>query len=67
MPAERLSAIGLNPFEDIDREVRRRMLDRQEGEPPEVRAALRTKLGEVPEASAPSSSTNAPPEKTSSK
>ena len=44
-------------------EVRRRMLDRQEGEPPEVRAALRAKLGEVPEASAPSATTNAPPEK----
>ena len=63
IPNERMSAIGLNPFEDMDQEVRRRMLDRQEGEPPEVRAALRAKLGEVPEASAPSATTNAPPEK----
>ena len=39
------------------------MLDPQEGEPPEVRAVLRTKLGELPETSAPPAATNAPPEK----
>jgi hypothetical protein len=37
LPKERISAIGLNPFDDIDREVRRRMLDSKDGEPPEVR------------------------------
>ena len=54
------------PFEDIDQEVRRRMLDPQEGEPPEVRAVLRTKLGEPPETTAPPAATNAPPERASS-
>jgi hypothetical protein len=63
LPKDRLSAIGLAPFEDTDREVRRRMLDAKEGEPPEVRAVLRTKLGEPPEPTAPAGSTNAPPEK----
>ena len=67
IPKERLSAIGLHPFEDIDQEVRKRMLDPQEGEPPEVRAVLRTKLGEPPETSAPPAATNAPPEKVSSR
>jgi hypothetical protein len=62
MPKERLSAIGLNPFEDIDREVRKRMLDSKDGEPPEVRAVLRTKLGDLPETSVPTGATNAPPE-----
>ena len=63
MPKERLAAIGLRPFEDIDQEVRKRMLDPQQGEPPEVRAVLRAKLGELPETSAPPAVTNAPPEK----
>ena len=63
MPAERLSAIGLPPFEDTDREIRKRMLDAQAGEPSEVRAVLRTKLGELPEAGTPPGATNAPPEK----
>ena len=67
MPKERLSAIGLNPFDDIDREVRKRMLDPQTGEPPEVRAVLRAKLGEPPEVSPSSGTTNAPPEKVPSK
>jgi hypothetical protein len=66
MPPERLSAIGLRPFAEIDREIRRRMLDPKEGEPFEVRAVLRTKLGEPPEASPPAAGTNSPPEKTSS-
>jgi hypothetical protein len=57
----------LNPFEDMDREVRKRMLDSQAGEPPEVRAVLRTKLGEPPETSAPPAATNALPEKASSR
>ncbi len=62
MPTERLAAIGLNPFADIDREVRRRLLDPKDGEPPEVRAVLRTKLGDLPETSVPTGATNAPPE-----
>jgi hypothetical protein len=67
MPKERLSAIGLRPFADIDREVRQRMLDLQRGEPPEVRAVLRAKLGEPPEAAPPPPPTNAPPEKVPSR
>jgi hypothetical protein len=66
MPQERLSAIGLRPFEAIDLEIRKRMLDPQEGAPFEVRAVLRTKLGEPPEAGGPPAATNAPPEKPSS-
>jgi hypothetical protein len=65
LPKERISAIGLNPFDDIDREVRRRMLDSKDGEPPEVRAVLRTKLNLPPEPSAPAATTNMPPEKAS--
>jgi len=63
MPKERLAAIGLPPLEAIDQEVRRRLLEPREGEPPEVRAALRAKLGEPPETSAPPAATNTPPEK----
>ena len=66
MPEQRLSAIGLRPFEALDREIRTRMLDPQRGEPPEVRAVLRAKLGEPPETSPPPPATNAPPEKASS-
>ena len=65
IPKGRLSAIGLRPFDDIDQEVRKRMLDPQHGEPPEVRAVLRTKLGELPETNTPPAATNAPPEKAS--
>jgi len=67
IPKERLAAIGLRPFEAIDQEVRKRMLDPHEGEAPEVRAVLRTKLGELPEASVPPAATNAPSEKVSSR
>ena len=66
MPQERLAAIGLRPFADIDQEIRTRMLDPQEGEPVEVRAVLRTKLGQPPEAGGQPAATNAPPEKASS-
>ena len=66
LPQERLAAIGLRPLEEIDQEVRRHMLDTQNGEPPEVRAVLRAKLGEPPEAAAPPATTNAAPEKASS-
>ena len=67
IPQERLAAIGLEPFEQIDQEVRRRMLDIRDGEPPEVRAVLRAKLGEPPETTPTPATTNAPPEKTSSR
>ena len=66
IPQARMAAVGLRPFEEIDQEVRRRMLDPKAGEPPEVRALLRTKLGESPEPSAPSAATNSPPQKASS-
>ncbi len=66
LPKERLGAIGLEPFDEIDQAVRRRMLDTQAGEAPEVRAVLRAKLGEPPETAAPPASTNASPEKASS-
>jgi hypothetical protein len=67
IPQARLAAVGLPPFEQIDQEVRRRMLDMQEGEPPEVRAVLRAKLGEPPETTVPPATTNAPPERASSR
>jgi len=66
IPQERMAAIGLPPFEEMDLEVRRRMLDPQTGEPAEVRALLRAKLGEPPEPSTPPAGTNAPPEKAAS-
>ena len=66
IPQERMAAIGMPPFEEIDQEVHRHMLDSKTGEAPEVRALLRTKLGEPPEPSAPPAITNAPPEKASS-
>ena len=66
IPQERMGAVGLRPFEDIDQEVRRRMLDSKSGEVPEVRALLRNKLGEPPEPSTSPGATNAPPEKASS-
>jgi len=56
----------LRPFEEIDREIRRRMLDPREGEPFEVRAVLRTKLGLPPEVGAEPAATNAPPGQASS-
>ena len=56
IPQERMAAVGLRPFEDIDQEVRRRMLDSKTGEAPEVRAVLRAKLGEPPEPSTPPAS-----------
>jgi hypothetical protein len=42
---ERVEAIGLQPFEDIDSEVRRRLLDPAGETTFEFRALLRTKLG----------------------
>ncbi len=67
IPTERMEAIGLRPFEEMDLKVRKRMLATEGDEPPEVRALLRAKLGEPPEAAAPAAVTNAPPEKVPSK
>jgi hypothetical protein len=67
IPKERMAAIGLRPLEEIDQEVRRRMIDPQSDEPPEVRAILRAKLGEPPEKPAAPATTNAVPEKASSR
>jgi hypothetical protein len=63
IPKERMAAVGLRPFEEIDQEVRRHMLDAKTGEAPEVRALLRAKLGQPPESSPSPATTNAPPEK----
>lgn len=55
-------AIGLPAFDDIYKEVLNAILDPEEGLPKEYRDILRTKLGMLPEASAPASPpTNAPP------
>jgi len=67
MPQERLEAIGLPPFEDIDREILKRLLDPQEGLPSEYRGVLRTKLRLPAEPKVPAPITNAPPAKVSSK
>lgn len=61
----RESAISLRPFDDIDREIRSRVLDPKEGAAPEIRAILRSRLGLPSEsAAAPgpaeSAGTNAP-------
>ncbi len=66
IPADRRPAVGLDPFEDIDKRVLRRVLDPETGASPEIRAILRSKLGlgaeEMP-GPAPAPGTNAPPEK----
>ncbi|HSU55795.1 MAG TPA: hypothetical protein VLT36_17195 [Candidatus Dormibacteraeota bacterium] len=60
LPKERLDALALRPFADIDTEIRNRLLDPQHGLPVEVRAVLRSKLSlpaetkEVKQASAES-------------
>ncbi len=59
VPKERMDAIGLRPFDDIDKEIVRRLLDPQEGVPYEARAILRTKLGLPAEPPASAASTNA--------
>ncbi len=41
---DRKDAIGLPPFADIDRDIVKRLLDPENGLPPEARAILRTKL-----------------------
>ena len=63
IPKERIKAIGLAPFEDLDREVINKFLDPQGGVPYEARAILRTRLGMGPEPVTTPGGTNAPPEK----
>jgi len=53
IPKERTAPIGLRPLEEINREVRSRILDPEHGWPPEVRAVLRTKLRLPKEAPVP--------------
>jgi hypothetical protein len=68
IPKEREEAIGLRPYEDIQKEVLNRLLDSQNGLPPEERAVLRTRLNlpaEAPVPVAEGSPTNAAPEKVS--
>ena len=66
IPQDRVQAIGLRPLEEIDREIRGRLLDPEHGWPPEVRAVLRTKLGLPKETPLPVAGTNSPPEKITS-
>jgi hypothetical protein len=61
IPKERMAAIGLRPFDSIEQEVIRRILDPSEGAPPEVRAILRSRLRMPPETEASLNGTNAPP------
>jgi len=67
IPKERIPATGLNPLEETDREILRRLLDAEHGAPFEVRAVLRSKLGMPAESAVPAATTNAAPEKVSSK
>ena len=45
IPAERMRAIGLRPFKNIDTDVQSRLLNPTNGLPNELQAILRTKLG----------------------
>ena len=69
IPQERLPSIGLRPFDDIEREILNRLLDPQQGMSSEARGVLRTKLRlpAEPKAPAPTTTTNLPPEKLSSR
>jgi hypothetical protein len=55
--------VKLPPLESIDAEIRQRLLDPNEGMPPEMRAAFRARLGMPAEAEPPPApaGTNAPP------
>jgi hypothetical protein len=63
----RAEPLKMASLEDIDKEIRGRLLDPAEGVPVEMRAAIRYKLGLDPEPPQASSDTNAPPQKVSSK
>jgi hypothetical protein len=59
-------AIGLEPIDEIRKEVLNRMLDPEHGLPQEYRALLRSKLGLAPEPpSTPAAGTNAVPQNVS--
>ena len=54
--------VRLPPLESIDAEIRQRLLDPNEGMPPEMRAAFRARLGLPAETEpSPPPGTNAPP------
>jgi hypothetical protein len=59
--------VGLNPMEDLNRDVRNRLLDPEHGLPFEARAVLRTKLNMPAETRSSAAETNAPPTKVSQK
>jgi len=59
--AERQKAIGVPTLDDTEKEIRKRLLDPEQGMPFEARAILRTKLGLPLESPPVPSTTNAPP------
>ncbi len=63
----RSEPLRMAPFDEINQEIRNRLLDPKEGAPFEFRAALRYKLGLPAEPAQPEPSTNAPPAKASAK
>jgi hypothetical protein len=63
----RKESIPMAPLEDIKRDVANRLLDPEQGLPGEMRKALRAKLGMPEEAPPTPGSTNAAPEKVSSR
>src|ERR1041384_1732544 len=63
----RAEALRISPIKDIKQEIRDRLLDPEKGWPFEMRAALRAKLGMEAEKAAPPATTNAPPQRVSSR
>jgi len=61
IPKERSEAIGLKPLAEIDREIQNRLLDPENGFPPEARAILRAKLGLPKESAKPPPGSSASP------
>ncbi|HXT12969.1 MAG TPA: hypothetical protein VN873_15515 [Candidatus Angelobacter sp.] len=57
IPAERMAAIGLPPFKDIDNSVLDRLLNPTNGLPADAQAVIRTKL-RIPIPNAPAAQTN---------
>ncbi len=53
--------VSVPTIREINQEILSRILDPVHGEPPEVRAVLRTRLNMPPEPAAPAGATNAPP------
>jgi hypothetical protein len=64
---QRGEALAIAPFEEIKRDVLNRMLDPENGVPPEMRAVLRAKLGLGAETPSSAMGTNTVSEKLSSK